>query len=69
MTNGEANDLNTVVQFLLDTVWNGCAVPDQDTARQAAARLADRSHKTLMAGLRGADVDRLWSQRLGANAA
>lgn len=69
MTNGEANDLNTVVQFLLGTVWNGCAVPDEDTARQAAARLADRSHKTLMAGLRGTDVDRLWPQRPGAHTA
>lgn len=69
MTIGEANDFNTVMQYFLNTGWNGCAVPDEDTARQAVGRLAERSHKPLMAGLRATDVDRLWPQRRGAEAA
>lgn len=64
-TNGEANDINTVLLYLLNSRWNGNPIPSEDNAREAAQRLADRSHKTLMAGVTGHDIALRWPGRRG----
>lgn len=59
MNISEANDLNTVLRYLLDVRRNGQPVA-RDSAREASARLADRARKPLGAGLDGDDVRELW---------
>jgi hypothetical protein len=56
----ESNDLNAVLHFLLgDTASNGSTITSE-RAREAAARLADRAAKTLLAGLTGDQVTERW---------
>jgi hypothetical protein len=60
LTVGESLDVNVLIDYLFGLRYpSGTPVPEED-AVNAAARLADRAGKTLMAGLDGADVRRLW---------
>jgi hypothetical protein len=64
MTIGEANNLNTLLRYLLDLV-DPAHISDtpQDDARAAAVELADRAYKALYAGITGDDVLRRWARR------
>lgn len=58
----ESNDLNTVLQHLIPgTPARSGGRPDSDQAQAAAARLADKAKKVLVAGINGADVQAAWS--------
>lgn len=56
----EANDLNTVLEYVLNLTSGAGAVPSSERAREAAARLADKAHKPLMAGLTSERVNAAW---------
>ena len=58
----ESNDLNDVLHFLL-TGHIG-----SERAREAAARLADRSFDRLMCGLKGDEVREMWPATSPADA-
>lgn len=64
MNIGEANDLNTVLRYVLNLPDITRSVPADDKARDAAARLADKAHKGIMAGLTGDDVVAAWPELL-----
>lgn len=59
MNIGEANSLNALLRYLLN-LENGSGGTTSHDAMLAAARLADKANKALMAGLGGDDVRRLW---------
>jgi hypothetical protein len=63
MTNTEATAVNTLLNHLGVRNLGGLDGREQSPAphaREAAAFLADRAHKTLSAGRRRADVERDW---------
>lgn len=61
LTIGEAHDVNTLLEHVLQHSRAGLGVPSLDEAREAAARLADKANKTLMAGLTGERVRAAWT--------
>lgn len=65
MTITEANDANTLLQWVLGIRQpSDVDVDDQelaDAAEEAAARLADRAHRQLSAGLTGDAVHQGWA--------
>lgn len=65
-TNSEANDINTVIEYLINYTRLG-AVPDDDRALDAAKRLADRAYNKLYAGLTADEVAQAWPRRRGAD--
>lgn len=60
LTIGEGNDFNVVLRYLFDQPNATGTKFTSEQARDAAARLADKAAKTLMAGYRGDDVRALW---------
>lgn len=60
-TIGEANDLNVLLEYALN-LSGPMGVPSSDKAMEAAARLADKATKTLMAGLDGDRVRAAWPE-------
>ena len=61
MNASESNDVQRLLRWLLDPHQTG---DDEAGARDAAQRLADRSHDRLAAGLRGRDVLSAWDDLL-----
>lgn len=62
----EANAINVILEYLLQTPRPGLGVPSDEWAREAAEFLADRANKALYAGLRAEDVRSHWPGRRGA---
>jgi hypothetical protein len=62
----ESCDLNTLLRWLLRSTYLQRPLPTELEARTAAAHLAARSHKALMAGLSSDDVENLWPLRRSA---
>ena len=57
MNIGEANDVNTLLRYMLGQQRSSFGDPvTDDQALAAAERLADRAGKTLQAGITGSDV-------------
>lgn len=64
----ESSDINTVLAWLTRTApecpegmdEDDWLLAQDDDAKRAAVALADRAHRALHAGMRGADVERLW---------
>ncbi len=62
MSIGEANAVNVLLDYLLGCRRpNGCEVQEHE-ARAAAMTLADKANRSLMAGLDGAAVNRMWPE-------
>lgn len=63
LTVGEANAVNHVLDFILGNKRDIRITPE--LARDSAILLADHAHKTLSAGLTGADVaqTQVWRQK------
>jgi hypothetical protein len=57
----ESFDLNTLLRYLLDEPRGGIEI-DTLAAREAAARLTERAHRTIHAGLTASDVRRIWTE-------
>jgi hypothetical protein len=66
MNNGEANDLNKVLDFFLTNPRHGGPV-SFEKAKAAAVRLADRAYRQLYAGSSGADVAKRFDQLAAMN--
>ena len=64
LTIGEAGDVNTLLEYVLNLHGPGQRVPTDDDARAAAGRLADKATKTLYAGLDSKRVDAAWPELL-----
>lgn len=72
MNISEANDVNTVLRWLTGDLPHvdernlldeaDLVLQQDDDARRAAQRLADRAHKTLHAGMTPADVEQAWEK-------
>ena len=63
LTIGEAHDVNTLLDWMLGIRRPSNSDSDEELrheAKEAAARLADKANKALMAGIRGADVLAAW---------
>jgi hypothetical protein len=58
----EANALNALLRYLLNYHVHPATDMIDASAREVAVALADRAHKTLMAGLDGVDVRELWKE-------
>lgn len=65
LTIGEANAINTVLEYLLALPLRDGTVPSDDKTLEAAMTLAARAHTKLMEGLQPQDVQDAWPRRLG----
>lgn len=61
LTIGEASDVNVLLEHALN-LSGPTGVPSSEKAREAAARLADKASKTLLAGLDGDRVRAAWPE-------
>lgn len=66
LTISEAHDVNTLLDWMLG-IRRASSAADTDEhlaeeAKAAAARLADKANKSLMAGIRSEDVLKAWDQ-------
>ena len=57
----EANNINVLLHWLLETTAADDNVPTHDQARDAATYLADRANGAIRAGWNGAKVRNAWS--------
>lgn len=64
MNISEANDLNTLLHYVLNLSDALGVTPSDDQARDAAERLADRANKALGAGLTSDTVVAAWPELL-----